>query len=163
MTAFSHFDEHGQARMVDVSAKSITERVAVARGIVTMLATTADIVRKGTATKGDVLAVARLAGISGSKWTSHLIPLCHSIPIESVKVSFEWLPGESPATERLDCLVTVKTTAKTGVEMEALTATSIVCLTVYDMLKSVDREIAISQLKLIEKSGGKSGFFQRKE
>lgn len=121
-----------------------------------MLAATAEMIREGGTKKGDVLAVARLAAISATKLTQQLIPLCHSIPIESVEVDFDW-----PETETLRCVVTVATTGKTGVEMEAMTAASIGCLTVYDMVKSVDREVSIGPVLLLEKSGGKSGTFKR--
>lgn len=152
--------------MVDVSAKAATDRVAVASGAVTMLAETADSIQQGNAKKGDVLTVARLAAISGAKWTSHLIPLCHAIPIEAVSIEFDWLPGDSgsdPARQSLICQAKVTTSGKTGVEMEAMTAVSIALLTVYDMVKSIDRAIEIGPIRLEEKSGGKSGHFRRQE
>ncbi|MCG8652553.1 MAG: cyclic pyranopterin monophosphate synthase MoaC [Pirellulales bacterium] len=160
----SHFDHQGNARMVDVSAKEVTARRAVACGEITMQAATAVAIRQGQAKKGDVLAVARLAAIQASKLTQQLIPLCHAIAIESVHVDFAWPeadPQDSHATLR--CRVTVGTTAKTGVEMEAMTAVSIACLTVYDMVKSMDREVTIGAIGLQEKSGGKSGHFLRKD
>ena len=162
--------------MVDVSAKSVTTRVAIASGMVSMAAATAQVIREGTAKKGDVLAVARLAGISASKWTSHLIPLCHAIPIEAVTIEFQWQTPQSHSPlpelpqndshgdigrEILVCRAQVTTSAKTGVEMEAMTAVSLATLTVYDMVKSIDREIEIGPLRLEEKSGGKSGHFKR--
>jgi cyclic pyranopterin phosphate synthase len=166
--------------MVDVSSKDVTVREALASGDVRMNPATAEMIQRGDAKKGDVLGVARLAAIQSAKLTQQLIPLCHAIPIEAVSVDFEWLrkkspddqrqsPGDqSPATDTasddrvtLRCLVRVRTSAKTGVEMEAMTATSIACLTVYDMVKSVDREISIGPLHLLEKSGGKSGHFRR--
>ena len=147
--------------MVDVSAKEVTVREAVARGDVSMQAATAELIRSGTASKGDVLGIARLAAIQATKLTQQLIPLCHAIPVESASVEFEWLetPGDESATLR--CQARVRTSAKTGVEMEAMTAASIACLTVYDMVKSVDRGIQIGPLLLLEKSGGKSGTFRR--
>jgi cyclic pyranopterin phosphate synthase len=158
----SHFDSFGNAHMVDVSAKTPTVRVAVATGELTMLAKTADTIRKGGAAKGDVLSIARLAAISGAKWTSHLIPLCHSIPIEAVSIEFAWPTMEPGSTfQKLVCQATVTTSAKTGVEMEAMTAVSVAALTVYDMVKSVDRAIEIGPVRLEEKSGGKSGHFVR--
>lgn len=159
--------------MVDVSAKDVTVRDATASGDVLMSPATAEMINSGAAKKGDVLAVARLAAIQATKLTQQLIPLCHAIPVEAVSVDFEWPVGKSPANETapsdtegidsviLRCLVHVRTTAKTGVEMEAMTAASIACLAVYDMVKSVDRGISIGPLQLLEKSGGKSGVFRR--
>lgn len=147
--------------MVDVSAKTCTARVAVASGDVEMQSSTANMIRDATAAKGDVLAVARLAAIQSTKWTAHLIPLCHAIPIESVSIEFVWPESARPNTAVLRCIASVQTTAKTGVEMEAMTAVSVACLTVYDMVKSVDRGISIGPLQLLEKSGGKSGRFLR--
>ncbi|TWU47626.1 Cyclic pyranopterin monophosphate synthase accessory protein [Rubripirellula tenax] len=152
----THFDSDGNAHMVDVSGKSPTVRVAVASGEVRMLVETAEMIRDGSSKKGDAIGVARLAAIQATKWTQMLIPLCHSIPIESVSVEFDWLEPH-----RLCCTATVRTTGKTGVEMEAMTAVSIGCLTVYDMVKSVDREVSICEIRLLEKSGGKSGHFIR--
>ena len=148
--------------MVDVSAKGVTAREATARGDVVMLAATAAVIRSGDAKKGDVLGVARLAAIQATKLTQQLIPLCHAIPIEAVGVEFDWLP-QAAEDERatLRCQVTVRTCAKTGVEMEAMTAVSVGCLTVYDMVKSIDREISIGPIELVAKSGGKSGDFRR--
>ena len=164
MTQSSHFDSAGNAHMVDVSAKEVTVREATARGEVVMRGQTAEMIRSGDAKKGDVLGVARLAAIQATKLTQQLIPLCHSIPIEAVGVDFEWLSGTaSDDRATLRCLVTVRTSAKTGVEMEAMTGTSIACLTVYDMVKSVDREISIGPIQLVAKSGGKSGDFRRSE
>ncbi len=147
--------------MVDVSTKDVTVRRALATGHVTMRTATAEMIRSGNAKKGDVLGIARISGISASKLTSQLIPLCHSIPIESVSIDFQWLPSNSASDARLQCLVDVRTTAKTGVEMEALTAASIACLTIYDMIKSVDRDVSIGPIELLEKSGGKSGEYCR--
>ncbi|WP_417749934.1 cyclic pyranopterin monophosphate synthase MoaC [Rosistilla oblonga] len=152
----SHFDDAGNARMVDITDKAITVRTAVAEVSVRMQPETLQQVRERSLKKGDVLAVARLAAISGSKLTSTLIPLCHAIPIEAVAIDFQF---EDLAT--LVCRSTVKTTARTGVEMEAMTACSVAALTVYDMCKSIDRGIEIDGLKLLHKSGGKSGDFDR--
>ncbi len=148
--------------MVDVSAKDITVRQALAAGDVVMAAATGEMIRAGGAKKGDVLGVATLAAIQSTKLTAQLIPLCHAIPIEGVTVEFQWLDDESSnETSRLRCLVRVRTSAKTGVEMEAITAAAIACVTVYDMVKSVDQEISIGPVRLVEKSGGKSGDFRR--
>ncbi len=147
--------------MVDVSAKAVTARTAIASGDVDMLPATAELIRAGRAEKGDVLAVARLAAIQATKLTQQLIPLCHAIAIESVTVDFQWPPGSATETATLRCLVRVGTTAKTGVEMEAMTAAAVACLTVYDMIKSVDRAVTIGPIQLIQKSGGKSGEFRR--
>lgn len=152
----SHFDDAGDARMVDITDKPITVRTAVAEVRVRMLPETLQQVRDHQMKKGDVLAVARLAAISGSKLTSTLIPLCHAIPIEAVGIEFQFA-GETT----LVCTSTVKTTARTGVEMEALTACSVAALTVYDMCKSIDRAIEITELKLLHKSGGQRGDFDR--
>ena len=149
--------------MVDVSGKGVTVRVATAVGDVEMKAETGSMIRRGNTTKGDVLGVARLAAIQSTKQTSQLIPLCHAIPIEAVSVGFEWIetPDADSATAKLRCRVTVRTSAKTGVEMEAMAGVSVACLTVYDMVKSVDREITIGPIVLLEKSGGKTGDFRR--
>jgi len=146
--------------MVDVSTKGVTVRAARATGKVRMRANTAKLIQAGKARKGDVLGIARIAAISATKLTPQLIPLCHAIPIEAVTVEFSWSSREGELAV-LSCEVEVRTTAKTGVEMEALTGVSIGCLTVYDMVKSVDREIAIGPVELLEKSGGKSGPFRR--
>jgi cyclic pyranopterin phosphate synthase len=153
MSELTHFDEHGQAYMVDVGSKAETERIAIATGKISMLASTLALVIKGNVNKGDVLGIARIAGIQASKRTSELIPLCH--PISLTKVSVEFNVDEK--NNAILCSVTAKCTAKTGVEMEALTATSIALLTIYDMVKSVDRGMVISEIKLLEKQGGKSG------
>tara|TARA_R110002167_G_scaffold258477_1_gene465079 strand:- start:157 stop:630 length:474 start_codon:yes stop_codon:yes gene_type:complete len=155
--------------MVDVSAKSVTAREAIASAEIVMAPATADVIQSAKAAKGDVLAVARLAGIQATKLTSQLIPLCHAIPIESVSVDFSWKPNaESPADAgaaqaTLICHVRVRTSAKTGVEMEAMTAASIAALTVYDMVKSIDRGIEIGPVVLEAKSGGKSGDYRRQQ
>lgn len=153
--ALTHFDEAGKARMVDVSAKPTTERIATARAIVTMAPATFSRLVDKSLEKGDVLEVARLAGIMGAKRTSELIPLCHPLPLSAVTVEFE-LRDEAAA---VDIEVTVKTTAQTGVEMEAMTGAAVSALTIYDMCKSVDRSITVSDLRLIHKAGGASGAY----
>ena len=154
MTKLSHLDERGQAHMVDVSAKDVTTRSATAKARVLADAATIAIIATGTAKKGDVLATARIAGIMAAKKTSELIPLCHPLMISKVSVDF------TLAANHIDVEATVKVEGKTGVEMEALTACSIACLTIYDMLKAVDRGMKITDLRLVEKSGGKSGKYQ---
>ncbi len=154
MTKLSHLDERGQAHMVDVSAKDVTTRSATAKARVLADAATIAIIATGTAKKGDVLATARIAGIMAAKKTSELIPLCHPLMISKVSVDF------TLAANHIDVEATVKVEGKTGVEMEALTACSIACLTIYDMLKAVDRSMKITDLRLVEKSGGKSGKYQ---
>jgi cyclic pyranopterin phosphate synthase len=150
---FSHFDARGQAAMVDVGSKPITERTATARARVTMLPATAALIRSGGAKKGDVLGVARIAGIMAAKRTSELIPLCHPLPISGVTLDLE------VANDAVEIAATVRTTGQTGVEMEALTAASVAALTVYDMCKSVDRGMRIEAVRLTHKAGGKSGEF----
>lgn len=159
MSELTHFDGQGQAHMVDVGSKTETERIAIATGKISMLASTLALVIKGNANKGDVLGIARIAAIQASKRTSELIPLCH--PISLTKVSVDFNVDEKNNT--IQCSVTAKCTAKTGVEMEALTATSIALLTIYDMLKAVDRGMVISEIKLLEKQGGKSGHWIAQE
>ncbi len=154
--ALTHFDAQGQAHMVDVSGKEDTNRIAVAEAHVRMLPETLALVDEGTAKKGDVLGVARLAGIMGAKRTSDLIPLCHPLPITRVAVELE----ADPDLPGIRIAATVKTTGKTGVEMEALTAASTAALTVYDMLKAVDRGMEIGGLRVLLKDGGKSGRFE---
>ncbi len=156
MSGFTHFDEHGKAVMVDVSDKSETERIAVAQGSVTMQPATHALIRDGGVEKGDVLSVARLAGIMGAKRTPELIPLCHPLALTSVKVDLT-LSAERPAVE---ITATCKLTGKTGVEMEALTAVAVAALTVYDMCKAVDRAMRIEDIRLTHKSGGKSGTYE---
>jgi cyclic pyranopterin phosphate synthase len=151
--SLTHFDAAGRAHMVDVADKAVTHRVAVARGRIAMLPATFERVRDGTAKKGDVLGVARIAAIQGAKRTSDLIPLCHPIALTRVSVDLE-LDGAAPA---VICTATVECDGKTGVEMEALTAVQVGLLTVYDMLKAVDRGMVISDVRLLEKRGGKSG------
>jgi cyclic pyranopterin phosphate synthase len=155
----SHLAKDGEARMVDVSAKTATGRVAVAEGRVVMALTTLDLVIAGNAKKGDVLGAARIAGIMAAKKTHELIPLCHPLPITQVAVDIE----PDPKLPGLIVRATVKVTGQTGVEMEALTAVSIACLTIYDMVKAVERGMRIEGIRLIEKSGGKSGRYRAKE
>jgi cyclic pyranopterin phosphate synthase len=152
-TPLTHIDQRGEARMVDVTEKGATERIAIAEGRVLMRKETLDIVLAGNAMKGDVLGAARLAGIMAAKRTHGLIPLCHPLPLSKVEIDINpehSLPGFLVQS-------TVKVTAKTGVEMEALTAVSIACLTIYDMVKAVERGIRIEGIRLLHKSGGKSG------
>jgi cyclic pyranopterin phosphate synthase len=155
MSRFSHLDEHGRAVMVDVSAKAVTERVAVARGRVTMRAETAAMIADLGVAKGDVLATARIAGIMAAKRTSEIIPLCHPLALASVKVA---LAVEADA---VTIEATCKVTGPTGVEMEALTAVAAAALTVYDMCKAVDRDMTIEAVQLVHKSGGRSGTYDR--
>ncbi len=154
MSKLSHIDDKGQAHMVDVSAKDVTSRSATARATVLMLPETIALISGGLAKKGDVLATARIAGILAAKKTSDLIPLCHPLMISKASLDF------TINADAIDVEATVKVDAKTGVEMEALTACSVACLTIYDMVKAVDRGIRITDLRLVEKSGGKSGTFK---
>ena len=158
MTArgLSHLNEAGEARMVDVSVKAVTERSAVAEGFVAMAAKTLELILQGEAPKGDVLATARIAGIMAAKRTHELIPLCHPLALTQVTVDF--VASREPAGIRVEA--TAKVEAKTGVEMEALTAVAVACLTIYDMCKAVDRAMVFSGIRLIEKTGGRSGNFQ---
>jgi cyclic pyranopterin phosphate synthase len=157
MTKLTHLDEAGRARMVDVSGKDATVRIATAEGRVEMTPETLAMITSGTAKKGDVLAAARIAGIMAAKKAHDLIPLCHPLAIASVTVDF------SPDTEShaINISATVKSEGKTGVEMEALTAVSVACLTIYDMCKAADRGMLITGIRLLEKSGGKSGRYKR--
>ncbi len=154
MSKLSHMNERGEAHMVDVSSKTATTRSATARGRVTTKMSTIVLITTGTAKKGDVLATARLAGIMAAKKTSDLIPLCHPLMISKVSVDF------TLASTHIDIEATVKVEGKTGVEMEALTACTVACLTIYDMLKAVDRAMVITDIRLTEKSGGKSGDYR---
>ena len=154
---FTHFDAAGNATMVDVSAKPITDRTATARVKVVMRPVTLAMIETGTAKKGDVLGVARLAGIMAAKRTSDLIPLCHPLPISAVAIE---LTPDRPANA-VEIVATVRTTGQTGVEMEALTAASVAALTVYDMCKAVDRGMRIEGLRVVHKAGGKSGDFSQ--
>jgi cyclic pyranopterin monophosphate synthase len=156
MSELTHFDDKGQAIMVDVSVKEITQREAVARGEVVMNPATLEMILAGTAKKGDVLGVARIAGIMAAKKTPELIPLAHPLPLSSVKIEFHPDPEQS----RIIVESRAKVSAQTGVEMEALTAVAVACLTIYDMCKAVDRGMVISGIRLLEKSGGRSGHFK---
>lgn len=158
-SALTHIDAKGEARMVDVSAKVATERTAVAEGRVVMSKATLAMITSGSAKKGDVLATARIAGIMAAKRTSELIPLCHPLALSKVTVDI------SPEPKLPGCLVqaTVKVTGPTGVEMEALTAVSVACLTIYDMIKAVERGVHIEGIRLIEKIGGKSGHYRAED
>jgi len=157
MAGFTHFDKEGKAQMVDVSDKVETERVATAKGSVIMQPATLALIKDGAVKKGDVLSVARLAGIMGAKKTPDLIPLCHPLALTSVQVDLTL----DEARNAVDITATCKLVGKTGVEMEALTAVSVAALTVYDMCKAVDKGMQIVDIRLIHKSGGKSGTFER--
>jgi cyclic pyranopterin phosphate synthase len=159
MAKLSHLDDQGRARMVDVSDKDVTSRIAVARGTIRMRPETLELILEGKVEKGDVFSVARVAGIMAAKKTSELIPMCHPLNITSVEI--ELSPAQKPA--RVEIEATVRVDGKTGVEMEAMTAVSVAGLTVYDMCKAVDREMTIGEIRLVKKSGGKSGTFIRKE
>ena len=156
MSKLTHLDDKGAAAMVDVSSKAVTERQAIAEGHITMLPETLELIRKGNAKKGDVLGAARIAGIMAAKKTHELIPLCHPLLLSKIAIDLEpddTLPG-------IRVRATVKLSGQTGVEMEALTAVSVACLTIYDMVKAADRAMVISAIRLIEKSGGKSGTYR---
>jgi len=152
----SHLNARGEAHMVDVSDKAVTSRTAAAEGFVTMAPATLDMILDGTAPKGDVLATARIAGIMGAKKTADLIPLCH--PLALSKVTVDFTPDRDNARLRVEA--TVKVDGKTGVEMEALTAVTVACLTLYDMCKAADRAMSFAGIRLIEKTGGRSGTFR---
>tara|TARA_Y100000589_G_C27065535_1_gene593151 strand:+ start:382 stop:858 length:477 start_codon:yes stop_codon:yes gene_type:complete len=156
MSGLTHLDDDGNAVMVDVSDKSETERIATAKGCVIMAKETMDLIVAGQVKKGDVLSVAQLAGIMGAKRTPDLIPLCHPLNLSSVNVYLTCDPNRNA----VDITARCKLTGKTGVEMEALTAVSVAALTIYDMCKAVDREMRISDIRLVQKSGGKSGSFE---
>jgi cyclic pyranopterin phosphate synthase len=155
-SGLTHFDASGEAHMVDVSSKPVTDRIAVAEGVVRMTPATLDLIVSGQAKKGDVLAVARLAGIMAAKRTADLIPLCHPLPVTKVAVDLQ--PDAALPGVRVQA--TVKTSGQTGVEMEALTAVSVACLTIYDMVKAVERSMVIEGIRLILKDGGKSGLYE---
>ena len=159
MTKLSHIDEQGRARMVDVSDKDITRRIAVARGAINMRPETLALILEEKIEKGDVFSVARVAGIMAAKKTSELIPMCHPLSITSVEIKLD--PQLNPARVEIEAIVRVY--GKTGVEMEAMTAVCVAGLTIYDMCKAVDREMSIGEVRLVEKSGGKSGSFSRTE
>ena len=154
MSGLTHLDAEGAARMVDVSGKAVTVREAIARGRISMSAEAAAAIRDGLVKKGDVLAVARVAGIMGAKKTSELIPLCHPLPLSSVTIDLE------PDAAGVTATATARTNGQTGVEMEALTAVSIALLTIYDMAKALDKAMEIGAVKLLSKTGGKSGDYQ---
>ena len=156
MSDLTHFDDSGASRMVDVGEKPITRRVAVAEAIVTMQPETLELIREGGVAKGDVFEVARLAGISASKRTSELIPLCHLLPLDSAQLDFT-----CPDTQSVRIVARVANQGRTGVEMEAMLAASVAALTVYDMCKAVDRGMDIHHVRLLEKSGGRSGHYLR--
>ncbi len=151
----THLDSAGHARMVDVSAKAETAREATAKARITMRPETLALITSGTAPKGDVLAAARLAGIMAAKQTSSLIPLCHPLPISAAEIVL------TPTEDGFEITAIVRTTGRTGVEMEALTAASVAALTIYDMVKAVDRGMTITALRVVQKSGGKSGDFRQ--
>lgn len=157
-TGLTHFDDQGRAHMVDVSDKPVTARIAVARGVVRMSAETLALITEGRAKKGDVLGVARLAGIMAAKKTADLIPLCHPLPITKVALDLT----ADPSLPGIVVEATVKTGGQTGVEMEALTAVTIACLTIYDMVKAVEKSMSIEGIHLILKDGGKSGRYETK-
>ena len=151
--ALTHVDETGRPRMVDITDKPVTQRQATARGVVRMLPSTLELIQKGSVSKGDVLTTARLAGMMGAKKTHELIPLCHPLLLGDIEVEFALVEPKS----NIEITATVKSSGQTGVEMEALTAVTVAALTVYDMCKAVDRGIKIDNIRLIKKSGGKSG------
>jgi cyclic pyranopterin monophosphate synthase len=169
-SGLTHFDAQGRAHMVDVAAKAATHRIAVAQGRITMLPATFALIESGTAKKGDVLGIARIAGIQGAKKTSDLIPLCHPLALTRVAINFEALQSiNTPTTDKIStileeypsiiCTATVETVGQTGVEMEALTAVQVALLTIYDMCKAVDRGMTMTDVRVLEKHGGKSGSF----
>jgi cyclic pyranopterin phosphate synthase len=156
MSELTHFNQAGEAHMVDVGAKAVTDRVAVAAGMISMLPATFDLIEQGGHKKGDVLGIARIAGIMAAKKTSDLVPLCHPLALTKVSVEFE-LDKQDAAVH---CQVAVGTSGQTGVEMEALTAVQVALLTIYDMCKAVDRGMVMSNIRLLEKAGGKSGHWK---
>lgn len=156
MNPFTHFDNAGQAHMVDVGDKTETRRIAIATGSIRMQSETLAMILQGNTKKGDVLGIARIAAIQGAKRTSDLIPLCHPISLTKVSVEFK----TEQAKNTIHCTVTTETVGRTGVEMEALSAVSVALLTIYDMAKAVDRGMVISEIQLLEKQGGKSGHWQ---
>jgi cyclic pyranopterin phosphate synthase len=170
-SGLTHFDAQGQAHMVDVAAKAATHRIAVAQGRITMLPATFALIEAGTAKKGDVLGIARIAGIQGAKKTSDLIPLCHPLALTRIAIDFEALKSiNTPTTAKnstipeqlpsIICTATVETVGQTGVEMEALTAVQVALLTIYDMCKAVDRGMTMTDVRVLEKHGGKSGSYR---
>ena len=159
MSSLTHFDAQGQAHMVDVGDKPASRRVAVAGGRIEMLAPTLALIESGSAKKGDVLGVARIAGIQAAKKTSELIPLCHPLALTRIAIEFRVEPPGADAAPAIACTATVETIGPTGVEMEALTAVQVALLTIYDMCKAVDRGMTITGVRLLEKQGGKSGHY----
>ena len=159
MSTLTHFDDQGQAHMVDVAAKSATHRIGVAGGRIEMQAATLALIESGTAKKGDVLGIARIAGIMAAKKTSELIPLCHPLALTRVAIEFEVIHADATRANAIYCTATVETVGPTGVEMEALTALQVALLTIYDMCKAVDRGMTLTDCKLLQKHGGKSGSF----
>jgi len=159
MSTLTHFDAQGQAHMVDVSAKAGTHRIAVAGGRIEMQPATLALIESGTAQKGDVLGVARIAGIMAAKRTSELIPLCHPLALTRVAIEFVAVKQGKTTAPAVFCTATVETVGPTGVEMEALTAVQVALLTIYDMCKAVDRGMVITDVKLLQKHGGKSGSY----
>lgn len=155
----SHVDEQGKASMVDVSEKQVTVRYARARGTISVQETTINVISENRAAKGDVLAAARIAGIMAAKRCDELIPLCHNIPLDKVDIQFQIDHADS----RIEIESSVRCHGRTGVEMEALVAVSIAALTIYDMIKAIDRQASIGDIRLVEKSGGKSGIYSREE
>ncbi len=156
MTQLTHFNQTGDVHMVDVGDKAITQRTAITEGVIEMQTSTLQLIMEGKHKKGDVLGIARIAGIMASKKTADLIPLCHPLPITHVDIQL----APDPEQQRVICTTTVKTNGQTGVEMEALNATQVALLTIYDMCKAVDRGMVINQVRLLEKEGGKSGHWQ---
>jgi len=159
MSLLTHFDAQGQAHMVDVAAKAATHRIGVAGGRIEMQASTLALIESGNAKKGDVLGIARIAGIMAAKKTSELIPLCHPLALTRVAIEFEVIHADIAMASAIFCTATVETVGPTGVEMEALTAVQVALLTIYDMCKAADRGMTITDCKLLEKHGGKSGSF----
>ena len=159
MSPLTHFDAQGQAHMVDIAAKAATHRIAVASGYIDMLPATLALIEGGTAKKGDVLGIARIAGIQGAKRTSDLIPLCHPIALTRVAVEFSVVQAGAGEMGRVECTATAETVGATGVEMEALTAVQVALLTIYDMCKAADRGMVMGGVRVLEKHGGKSGSF----
>ncbi len=159
MSSLTHFDAQGQAHMVDVAGKANTHRIAIATGRIEMQSTTLAIIEAGNVKKGDVLGIARVAGIMAAKKTSELIPLCHPLALTRVALEFRTEQHGANGTSDVACVATVETVGSTGVEMEALTAVQVALLTIYDMCKAIDRSMTITGVKLLEKHGGKSGSF----
>ena len=163
MNTLTHFDAQGQAHMVDVAAKASTHRIGKASGRIQMQAATLALITSGSSKKGDVLGIARVAGIMAAKKTSDLIPLCHPLALTRVVIDFEVLNADATKADAIYCAATVETVGPTGVEMEALTAVQVALLTIYDMCKAADRGMVMTDIKLLEKHGGKSGSFVAKD